>query len=376
IVGDTKQLPPAAMMGAFSSRHRSSGAEHENILGAALDAGLPRRWLNWHYRSESEELIAFPNARYYGGELAALPRAQRDAHVGITWRQVNGRFLCGAKGNNPVEARALVDELTARLHEPSRQGESLGVLCLNQAQCELILDMLEESEEPLVQEALAAPAERRLFVKSFEYAQGEERDAILISFVLSPDPASKRLLSDFGVLSSEGGERWLNVAITRARKQVRLLTSFAPEQIGSDCAGGVKDLRDYLMSANSGDIQTEAPLSKPERGMMAQEIVAALEAKGYVAQSRVGHSAFQVDIAVKRRGEKGWRLAVMLDGPEWKSHLAAADRDGMPSMLRELAHWPVSTNVWLPAWLRNREGELARLVGLVEPSPRASRIPA
>lgn len=376
IVGDTKQLPPDGTMDASPSRLRSSGAEQDSILSAALDAGLPRLRLKWHYRSENEELIAFPNARYYGGELAVLPRTQRDVHAGITWRQVNARFLCRAEGNNPVEARALVDELTLRLRDPSRRDESLGVLCLNSAQCELILDMLEESEEPLVQEALAAPAGRRLFVKSFEYAQGEERDVILISLVLSPDPASRKLPSDFGVLSAEGGGRWLNVAVTRARKQVRLLTSFAPEQIDTACTGGVKDLRDYLMSINSGDIQMETSLPEPEHGMMAQEIAGALEARGYVAQTCVGHSAFRVDIAVKRRNEKGWRLAIMLDGPERKSRLAVADRCGMPSMLRALAHWPASTNVWLPAWLRNREEELARLIGLVESSPRSTRLPA
>jgi len=374
IVGDPKQLPPVALTAPSSSK---SAAEQESILSAALDSGLPRLQLKWHYRSENEELIAFSNTRYYGGELAVLPSALCNAHAGITCRRLNGKFLHGEDETNPVEARALVTELTARLRDPSRREESLGVLCFNTAQRDLILDMLEESEDALIREAFAAPAGRRLFVKSFEHAQGEERDVILISFVLSPDPATGLLPSDCGSLSSRAGERWLNVAITRARKQVRLLASFGPEHIGSghDIPAGVKDLRDYLaFAADPGEMMLETPL--PEQGcVLALEIAEALKARGYVVQTSVGYSAFRVDLAVKKPGEKGWRLAVMLDGPEWKSRLTVMDRDGVPSLLRSSMRWSAVTRVWLPAWLRNREEQLKRLIDLLE-SPLNSKLPS
>ena len=379
IVGDPKQLPPAATVG-IAPRSQRSGTEQESILGAALDAGLPRFRLEWHYRSENEELIAFPNTRYYGGELAALPSARRNAHAGITWRRINGKFLRGVDETNPIEARALVDELTARLRDPVKRDESLGVLCLNATQCGLILDMLEETEEPLVRDALAAPAGRRLFVKSFEHAQGEERDVILISLVLSPDPATEMLPMDCGPLSSKRGERWLNVAITRARRQVRLLASFGPENIGSAQAAfaGVRDLKDYLaFVASPGETMPETHLPEQRRTLLAVEIAKALEARGYIVQTSVGHSAFRVDLAVKKPSEKGWRLAVMLDGPEWKSRLTVMDRDGVPYLLRDIMHWPLVTRVWLPSWLRNRQEQLARLIDLIEsPSPLSLRRPS
>ncbi|MCL1824717.1 MAG: DUF4011 domain-containing protein [Betaproteobacteria bacterium] len=378
IVGDTKQLPPAAVMDVAprSAAAALAQGEQESILSAALDSGLPRLRLKWHYRSENEELIAFPNARYYGGELAALPSARRDAHAGITWRRLDGKFLRGVDETNPIEARALVDELTARLRDPAGRGESFGVLCLNAAQRDLILDMLEESKEPSIRDALAASDERRLFVKSFEHAQGEERDVILISFVLSVDPATKALPPDCGPLSGKGGGRWLNVAVTRARKQVRLLTSFGPEHIGPEhmALAGMKDLSDYLaFAASSGGGVPEASLPGQERGILAQEIAKALKVRGYVTQTDVGHSAFRVDLAVKKAGEKGWRLAVMLDGPEWRR--AVMDRDGVPSLLRDSMRWPAVTRVWLPAWLRNQQEQLTRLINLVE-SPSSSRLPS
>jgi hypothetical protein len=372
VVGDPKQLPPAASAdGSPSSRHGSaaaSGAEQESILSEVLDSGLPQLKLKWHYRSENEELFAFPNNRYYGGELAVLPSPRRDAHTGIAWRRLDGRFL-RAEETNPIEARALVEELAARLRDPAKRDESLGVLCLNTAQRDLVLDMLEEFEEPLFREALTVPGGRRLFVKSLEHAQGEECDVVLISLVLSPDPASKMLPLDCGPLSSRAGERLLNVAVTRARKQVRLLTSFGPEHIDPErvTSPGVKDLRDYLtFAAGSGEMMPQAP--EQERGILALEIAKALEANGYVTQTNVGHSAFRVDLAAKKHGDKGWRLAVVLDGPGWKSRLAVVDRDGVPSLLKDAMHWPAVTRLWLPAWLRNRKEQLTRLVGLLESS--------
>jgi hypothetical protein len=376
IVGDSKQLPPAALAGVGSSSRAASEAEQESILNAALDSGLPRLRLKWHHRSENEDLFMFPNSRYYGSELAVLPSSRRDAHAGITWRRLDGEFLRG-EGTNPAEARALVEELAARLRDPAKRDESMGVLCLSAAQRDLILDMLEESREPLFREALAVPGGRRLFVKSLEHAQGEECDVILISFALSPDPASRMLPLDCGPLSSREGERLLNVALTRARRQVRLLTSFGPEHINPEIAAvpqGVKDLRDYLMfAASSGGVTPEVPPPGQEHGILALEIAKALEARGYVTQTNVGHSAFRVDLAAKKTGDKGWRLAIMLDGPGWKSKLAVVDRDGVPSLLKDAMHWPAVTRLWLPAWLQNRQEQVKRLVGLLE-APTGSRV--
>jgi len=380
IVGDSKQLPPANTVNVSSSSSllpkSAAGAEQESILNAALDSGLPRLRLKWHYRSENEELILFPNTRYYGGELAVLPSPRRNAHTGITWRRLNGKCL---RGINPTEAHALVAELTARLHDPAKGDESLGVLCLNTAQRDLILDMLEESEDSLIRDALAAPAGRRLFVKSFEHAQGEERDVILISLVLSPDLTTGLLPSSTGSLSLVGGGRWLNVAITRARKQVRLLTSFGPEHIDptQELSAGIRDLRDYLVfAANPGETMPEILLPEQERSFLAQEIAKALEAHGYFTQTSVGYSAFRVDLAVKKNCEKGWRLAIMLDGPGWKSRLTVMDRDGAPSLLRDGMHWPAVARVWLPAWLRDRQRQLARLIELIESPPPSTKLPS
>ncbi|MDR1462160.1 MAG: ATP-binding protein, partial [Azoarcus sp.] len=225
IAGDPKQIPPE-FMAASGSGSKTRAEAPESILGEAVDAGLPQLQLAWHYRSENEDLIAFSNAHYYENGLITLPSACRDANTGIVWRRLDGGFSTEKGHGNLAEAQAIVDEIHARFHDPARRRESIGVVCFDIRQRDLILNMLEESGDPLIHAALTEPpcSRQRLFVKDAGSAQGEERDIILCSLMFSPDPATNALPLDFGPLSGKDGERWLNVAITRACKQLALFT--------------------------------------------------------------------------------------------------------------------------------------------------------
>ena len=362
IAGDPKQLPPGFIAETGLQKHPVHDEEPESLLSAALNAGLPKLRLAWHYRSENEELIAFSNTRYYNGELSTLPAPCREkARLGILWRRLNGK-------TGLVEARAVVDEILARLRDPERRDESLGVVCLDTAQRDLILDILEDSPEPLIQSALVAPAERRLFVKTLETVQGEERDIILFSLALVPDPITKTLSPD-KVLCSAGGSRLLNVGLTRARRQIMLWTSFGPEHIASGAPEGLKDLKSYLEYA--AELAKAAPRGKePEEhsDAFATEIAGILSSRGYIVQTGAGRSAFRIDLAVKKRDDDGWRLAIMLDGPDWRARPTVTDRDYAPRLLRDSMNWPAVARVWLPGWLRDKTGQVARLVDLIETS--------
>ena len=386
IVGDSKQMPPSTMMEASTAQAGSAIVgedgepvveDLESILSEAVDSGLPQLRLNWHYRSENEELIAFSNARYYDGELVTLPPARSDAGTGIVWRRVDGEFSRGRSRTNSREARAVVDEITARLRDPARQRESIGVVCFNLQQRDLILNMLEESSDLLMQEALTLPGDQRLFVKNLENVQGDERDIILFSMAFSPDPATGILPLNFGPLNNTGGERRLNVAITRARKQVVLFSSFDPNHIdlARTNAAGLRDLKHYLefaAAAAAGNVNTpQARKAADARSAFSTEIASALEARGYTVQADIGRSSFRVDLAVKKTGDEGWRMAIMLDSPAWKSRLTVTDRDAAPTLLRDIMKWPAVARVWLPGWLRDREGTLTRLIERIE-SPYSS----
>ncbi|MDR1229594.1 MAG: DUF4011 domain-containing protein [Azoarcus sp.] len=384
IVGDPKQIPPGLMAANGAEETRADGKAKvetpESILGEAVDAGLPQLHLAWHYRSENEDLIAFSNAHYYENELITLPGACRNAGAGIVWRRLEGEFSPEKDRGNPAEAQAVVDEIRARIHDPARRRESIGVVCFDLRQRDLILDMLEESGDPLIHAALTEPSGsgQRLFVKDAGSAQGEERDIILCSLMFSPDPATNALPLDFGPLSGKDGGRWLNVAITRARRQLALFTSFDPAHIGPAhaSAAGLRDLKRYMeFAAGTGEIETPKGGGSEDRGGLVSKIAAALEARGYLAQAGVGRSAFRVDLAVKKPGDEGWRLAIMVDGPAWRSRPTVADRDGAPTLLRDIMKWPAVARVWLPGWLRDPEGNLSRLIERIEAPSRRKNAP-
>ncbi|MDR2093575.1 MAG: DUF4011 domain-containing protein [Azoarcus sp.] len=376
IVGDPKQIPPGILTSASAPETRAEA--RESILSEAADAGLPQLHLSWHYRSESEELIAFSNALYYENSLITLPAACRDAGTGIAWRRVEGEFSPEKDRGNLAEAQAVVDEIRARFHDPARRRESIGVVCFDLRQRDLIRDMLESVGDPLIHAAMTEPSGsgHRLFVKDAGSAQGEERDVILCSLMFQPDPRTNALPLS-GPLSGKDGERWLNVAITRARRQLTLFTSFDPAHIGPahTNAPGLRDLKRYMeFAAGTGEGETLKGGSE-DRGGLVSRIAAALEARGYLAQAGIGRSTFRVDLAVKKPGDEGWRLAIMVDGPGWRSRPTVTDRDCAPMLLRDIMKWPAVARVWLPGWLRDPEGNLARLIERIEaPSKRKSAL--
>ncbi len=361
--GSTPALAPSETEG--SARAAAGGvvvpADTESILTEAVDSQVPRLWLSWHYRSQDEALIAFSNRYYYDGRLASFPGPPGGRHgTGVAWRRVEGSFARGAGRVNRVEAQAIVEEITRRLSEAP--GTSIGVVTFNVEQRDLILDLLEASHEPAVADALAA--EDGLFVKNLENVQGDERDVILFSLAFSRDPVTGRLPLNFGPLNRAGGERRLNVAITRARRQVVLFCSFEPEDIdlGRTSSVGLAHLRDYLLLAARGTdgVSSLAPRRVPDAHRDA--VAAALRAAGLVVRTEVGLSDFRVDLAVAAQEGGPW-VAVLLDGPGWAARATVSDRESLPTaVLGGAMGWPCVERVWLPSWLAEHDRVVARIV--------------
>ncbi|HEY7988469.1 MAG TPA: DEAD/DEAH box helicase, partial [Lapillicoccus sp.] len=230
IAGDSKQMPPSVFAELSMDDADAVEAEfqvvpdEESILTEAVHAGVGRLWLSWHYRSQDESLIAFSNAAYYENRLSSFPAHPAQSHdTGVSFTRVAGTFLRSARGagldkgalrTNPVEAASVVAEVLRRWQARER---SIGVVTFNIQQRALIESMLEESGVEGLAEALAAKRDG-LFVKNLENVQGDERDVILFSTGFSAN-ADGVLPLNFGPLNRSGGERRLNVAVTRARRR-------------------------------------------------------------------------------------------------------------------------------------------------------------
>jgi hypothetical protein len=380
IVGDSRQMPPSMIMQASHVVEETQTDEDivvpedlDSILSESVESGLPQRWLSWHYRSRDEALIAFSNRYYYDGRLSSLPSPGPSGAPAIAWNRLDGQFDRAASRTNKVEADAIVAEIAARLADPQTASESIGVVTFNIQQRDLILNLLEESNNPLIKAELAADSDEPIFVKNLENVQGDERDVVLFSLAFSPNPQTGQLPLNFGPLNLQGGERRLNVAITRARKQIVLFASFDPHHIdlSRTAAVGVHHLRAYCEQAATNTTYALEANSSGRRDLIREEIAAAIRERGFEVTTGLGLSEFTVDIAVKRPDEPRWQIAVMLDGPAWSQRLTVSDRDLTPILLTSQMGWPTMYRCWLPAWLHDR----AEIIGQIEAAVPPSTVP-
>ena len=376
VVGDPKQMPPAPGAGDIRGEQ---APEASSILTRCLDGGLTQHRLTWHYRSRDESLVAFSNRHYYDGRLLTFPSpltivpgsdAAPGGH-GISLRRVRGRYFRPEDrarhphvqpNTNPLEAKRVVEEVLRHVEACPDRLPSLGVITFNDRQRDLIENSLREVASPRVIEAL--DARDGLFVRNLENVQGEERDTILFSATFAAN-AQGDLPLNFGVLNHAGGERRLNVAITRARRQIIVFTSFDPQDLHAERTAhrGVKDLRAYLHQAAEGRAPRALPASQSPLNWHRREIAEALEAAGLTVHTGVGHSTFEIDLVLARAGQPDLpAVAVLLDGPQWNKREGVVDRDLLPVDVLRTMGWRRVERVWTPEWLADRQAVVARLV--------------
>ena len=376
VVGDPKQMPPAPGAGDIRGE-QAPGAS--SILTRCLDSGLTQHRLTWHYRSRDESLVAFSNRHYYDGRLLTFPSpltiapgsdAAPGGH-GISLRRVRGRYFRPEDrarhphvqpNTNPLEAKRVVDEVLRHIEACPDRLPSLGVITFNDRQRDLIENSLREVSSPRVIDAL--DARDGLFVRNLENVQGEERDTILFSATFAANSRGDLPLN-FGVLNHAGGERRLNVAITRARRQIIVFTSFDPQDLHAERTAhrGVKDLRAYLHQAAEGRAPRALPASQSPLNWHRREIAEALKAAGLTVHTGVGHSTFEIDLVLARADQPDRpAVAVLLDGPQWNKREGVVERDLLPVDVLRTMGWQRVERVWMPEWLADRQAVVARLV--------------
>ena len=352
VVGDPKQMPPTNFFSGGGSEDDPDEEDLESILDQALAARLPLRRLMGHYRSRHETLIAFSNSKYYENSLVTYPSSDAKESA-VVLHRVDGVYSKGKGRNNPIEAKAVVAEVVRRLTDPELAKLSIGVVSLNTDQQRLILDLLDDARrahpeiEPYFHNEEGRDA---VFVKNLEAVQGDERDVIMLSLAYGPtEPGGKTMSMNFGPLNKDGGERRLNVAITRATSEVLLFSSFDAGMVdlSRTSATAVEHLKHYLEFAERG------PIALPEQSTAAygvdqfdsefeRAVAVALREKGWRVQTQVGVSKFRVDLGVLHPDQPGIYLAgVECDGATYHGSPAARDRDRIRQAILENLGWRI-----------------------------------
>jgi hypothetical protein len=371
IAGDTKQLPPTRFFNADVEVSDGVREDLDSILEEAA-AILPEVNLTWHYRSRTAELIEFSNQLYYNGRLQTFPENDPSTATGVEFDYVeDGVYDRGGTRRNDIEAERVVD-LVAH-HATTSPERSLGVVAFSVAQEEAIREALESRR--LDDEALDRFLDEddilgEFFVKNLEMVQGDERDRMIFSVGYGPDE-SGAVTMNFGPLNQQGGERRLNVAVTRARERVTVVSSLLPEEIdlSRTSSTGVEHFKRYLEYArDERDV-----LSTPGEATDAVELRSPIEQSVYDALSELGYSVdivstsgYSIDLAVRAAAEAdGYQVGLEFDGSAYRWSNTARDRDRIrPAVLEDLG-WDI-VRLWTPDWVSNRERVLDDLQQLLE----------
>lgn len=383
MVGDPKQLPPTNFFDRAESDLDDEDVESdlESILDECLGASLPTMNLAWHYRSRNESLIAFSNHRYYGGSLVTFPSPVTEDRA-VSFHPVNGVYEKGGARINKAEARALVADLVGRLKSPGFRESKLtiGVVTFNTEQQGLIEDLLDEErrKDPAIEPWFSDIELEPVFVKNLESVQGDERDIMYFSITYGPD-LHGAVSMNFGPMNRIGGERRLNVAITRARHELRVFSSLKAEQmdLARTQAVGVRDLKLFLEFAERGTRALAEAHSGSQGGFESpfeETVAAALARKGWQLHTQIGASAFRIDLAVVHPDAQGVYLCgIECDGATYHRSATARDRDKLrEQVLRDLG-WDI-LRVWSTDWWIDAAGTLEKLDAKLRALLETSRV--
>ena len=373
IVGDSRQLPPTA----FFTRDLGDSdegplpddndiVEMESILDEALAARMPEQMLGWHYRSRHEALIEFSNRHYYENRLNVFPAARgRDGELGLRWHPVAGRYDKGKTRSNRTEAEALVSWLVAALRGTPAGTKTFGVVTFSLPQQTLVQDLLDQArgQFPEIETHWSDELLEPVFVKNLENVQGDERDVILFSICYGPDETGKTWMN-FGPLNRKGGERRLNVAVTRARRALHVFSTMTADHVdlARTTATGARHLKAFLAyAAERGSLAPRPPHPAPFESEFERQVHDAIVELGYRADVQVGCGGYRIDLAVVHPDRAGeYLLGVECDGAAYHSAATARDRDRLrQDVLRGLG-WRLH-RVWSTDWWFDRVGQVDAL---------------
>lgn len=371
VVGDPKQLPPTNFFNRSSDEDPDDAigddvTDLESILDECLGAGLRKERLKWHYRSKHESLITFSNTNYYDSELITFPSPVTN-DMAVRFQPVNGIYDRGGSRTNRAEADAIVAAIESHYLDPKRSSSTVGVVTFNQPQQSLITSLLDARRRanPSLDRALAEEQHEPLFIKNLENVQGDERDLIFFSITYGMDAAG-RVSMTFGPLNLEGGQRRLNVAISRAREGVTIFSSLRPEQIDLSRvrAAGVRDLKNYLEFAIRGPralVEQSLPSGREPDSPFEEVVIAKLRERGWTVHPQVGCSGYRVDIGVvDPRAPGHYLLGIECDGRSYHSGASARDRDRLRQNILEKLGWRMH-RIWSTDWWVDAHGQMEKL---------------
>ena len=380
VVGDEKQLPPTPFFQKgmsepeeeidWDTNDNDFFADLGSILNECVGIMLPQNMLRWHYRSKYESLIAFSNKWFYDNRLVTFPSPLKDETSRVEFRYVqDGVYDRGVTRTNKREAEVIVDLVFE--HFEKLPKKTLGVVTFSLPQMIAVEDQIEQrlKENPKYEKFFKEDRLEGFFVKNLENVQGDERDVIMFSIGYGRDPQGNMTMN-FGPLNKPGGERRLNVAITRAREKVVIVSSIKATDIDLKKTNvpGVRHLWRYLDYGERGrkSLDLEIAWGGEHESPFEEDVAREIRNLGYEVIPQVGCSGYRIDIGVIEPAKPGYfLLGVECDGATYHSSYTARDRDRLRQQVLEKLGWRIH-RIWSVDWLLRKKSEIERLKQAIE----------
>lgn len=366
VVGDPKQMPPTSFFSTNNFDEENIDKEDlESILDDCLALSVPSQHLLWHYRSKHESLIAFSNAKYYDNKLLTFPSID-DIVSKVTYINVEGYYDKGKTRQNSFEAKAIVEEVIRRLNDPELRKQSIGIVTFSVVQQFLIEDLLNEvfKTQPDL-EKFTTESDEPLFIKNLENVQGDERDVILFSVGYGPDKDGKVSLN-FGPINREGGWRRLNVAVSRARYEMKVFSTLKADQIDLNrtASQGLAGLKAFLAYAEKGKAALPIRVvNKTEKGFAFSTMLAKkIQQHGFNVHTDIGCSTYKIDIGVINPSNiNEYLLGILCDGYNYFKANTTRDREITQPQVLESLGWNIY-KVWSADWWENPDKTISSII--------------
>jgi very-short-patch-repair endonuclease len=375
VVGDSKQLPPTSFFDALVGEEDPADDEEvvtsdvESLLGLMLGQGAPSRMLRWHYRSRHQSLITLSNEQFYDNRLVVFPSPEPSHRgLGLVFHHLpNTVYDRGKSRTNRLEAELVAKAVM--LHAKGSPHLTLGVAAFSIQQAEAVLDQLERlrRDDPSAESFFSAHPFEPFFVKNLESVQGDERDVIFISVGYGRN-LEGFVAMNFGALNGQGGERRLNVLITRARQCCEVFTNLTHGDIDLNRtpARGVAALKAFLKYAQTGITDVPDTGGEEEDSPFEREVAGALRDAGHDVVFQVGSGGFRIDLAVRDPKKSGsYLLGIECDGATYHSSRSSRDRDRLRQQVLENLGWRIH-RIWSTDWFNHQKRELQRTLGVIE----------
>lgn len=391
IAGDEKQLPPSNLFqGSIQAdedeEDENDLVESESLLNLAKRV-FPSKMLQWHYRSKSEELINFSNHAYYNGNIQIAPNVDHlKDPSSLQWHKVDGRWI---NQSNEIEAKEVVSLLKEELiKDPNK---SIGIITFNAKQQDKIndfIDNLSENDEEfnaVYQQVMSKGLDERIFIKNIENVQGDERDKIIFSIGYARNKEG-RVYNRFGTLGQQGGENRLNVAVTRAKEEIHLVSSIEPHElnVSSTKNDGPKFLKSYMEYAQAvskiqkdvaeavlSDLNEEMNTKRQEDDLrfdspFESQVYEHLTNIGYKVDTQVGMSGYRIDLAIAHpNNPEKYILGIECDGAMYHSAPSAKERDVYRQRFLESKGWKIA-RIWSRNWWKDPNSEIEKIDQLIK----------